>query len=128
MSARGWSLSLKLGGLGDAHERAVGGLPYSAYTSFLRHSTLTQKELLPVTRRRAGRPLRPGEAEHLLRLAGLFEAAVELFEGDVPAAVGWLRSPNRGLGRRSPLEMARTGFGARMVEDLIGRLEHGVFA
>jgi len=36
--------------------------------------------------------------------------------------------PNRALGNLSPLEMAATETGAREVENLMGRLEHGVFS
>jgi uncharacterized protein (DUF2384 family) len=41
--------------------------------------------------------------------------------------VVWLRSPNRALGGESPLALSKTEVGAREVENLIGRLEHGVF-
>jgi putative toxin-antitoxin system antitoxin component (TIGR02293 family) len=40
----------------------------------------------------------------------------------------WLNSPNHGLGGRTPLQMAQTEAGSREVENLIGRLEHGVFS
>jgi putative toxin-antitoxin system antitoxin component (TIGR02293 family) len=51
-----------------------------------------------------------------------------LFEGDVAAAVNWLNTPRKLLGDRSPLAYARTETGAREVENLIGRLEHGIFS
>jgi putative toxin-antitoxin system antitoxin component (TIGR02293 family) len=38
-----------------------------------------------------------------------------------------LNRPNKELGDESPLDFTRTEIGARDVEDLIGRLEHGVF-
>jgi putative toxin-antitoxin system antitoxin component (TIGR02293 family) len=69
----------------------------------------------------------PQESERLLRISGVFERAVELFEGDIAAAVTWLTTPQKSLGRHSPLIYARTEVGAREVENLIGRLEHGVF-
>jgi putative toxin-antitoxin system antitoxin component (TIGR02293 family) len=53
--------------------------------------------------------------------------AVELFEGDVKAAKKWLQTPQRALGGAVPLEFASTEAGAKEVENLIGRLEHGVF-
>ena len=40
----------------------------------------------------------------------------------------WLSSPQRALGGSTPLSLARTEVGAGLVEDLIGRLEHGVFS
>jgi putative toxin-antitoxin system antitoxin component (TIGR02293 family) len=64
----------------------------------------------------------------LLRLSLVFEKAVNLFEGDTDAARAWLGRPNKALGGETPLSAVETEIGAREVEDLIGRLEHGVFA
>ena len=55
------------------------------------------------------------------------DMAVALFEGDIAAARKWLQMPQRGLGGETPLDFASTEVGAREVENLIGRLEHGVF-
>ena len=40
----------------------------------------------------------------------------------------WLNSPQVGLGGATPLEYAETEVGAREVEDLLGRIEHGVYS
>ena len=58
----------------------------------------------------------------------VFGKAQKLFEGDAWATERWLSSPRRALGGATPLERARTEDGAREVEALIGRLEHGVFS
>lgn len=81
-----------------------------------------------LARRRAAGKLKPEESERLLRVSTVFEKAVELFEGDVPAAVRWLSTPKKAFDDQSPLAYARTELGAREVENLIGRLEHGVFS
>lgn len=78
-------------------------------------------------RRREGR-LQPEESDRLLRLARVFGAAVELFEGDAEVAGEWLFSSQRALGGMAPFDMAKSDVGAREVEGLIGRLEHGVFS
>jgi putative toxin-antitoxin system antitoxin component (TIGR02293 family) len=80
-----------------------------------------------LARRKAAGKLASQESERLLRIAAVFEQAVELFEGDVPEAVTWLTAPQKRLDHHSPLIYARTEVGAREVENLIGRLEHGVF-
>ena len=82
--------------------------------------TLTQ-------RRRQGR-LSVDESDRLVRLTRLWAAAVDLHDGDEDAARQWLASPKRALGGETPLDYARTEIGAREAEDLIGRLEHGVFS
>src|SRR5258708_1946261 len=81
-----------------------------------------------LARRKAAGRLSPEESERLFRIATVFEKAVELFEGDASAAVAWLMAPKRALGAQSPLIYLRTEVGAREVENLIGRLEHGVFS
>ena len=62
------------------------------------------------------------------RYERFFDEALELFEGDAQAAERWLSSPKAALGGAVPSELAETGVGAREVEALIGRLEHGVFS
>jgi putative toxin-antitoxin system antitoxin component (TIGR02293 family) len=64
----------------------------------------------------------------LLRISTIFDKTVDLFEGDVRGAVTWLTAPMRALAGESPLRYSRTEIGAREVENLIGRLEHGVFS
>lgn len=81
-----------------------------------------------LARRRSSGKFAPDESERLLRISNIFEKAVELFEGDVVAAVKWLATPKRALNHQPPLLYSRTEVGAREVENLIGRLEHGVFS
>src|SRR5260370_23142564 len=81
-----------------------------------------------MARRKAGGTLTSDESERLLRLAELFDLTVALFEGNRAAARNWLQAPNKALGNLTPLTMAETALGARAVEDLIGRLEAGVYS
>ena len=46
---------------------------------------------------------------------------------DSERAYKWLRTPQVGLGNRIPLELLNTASGLREVEDLLGRIEYGVF-
>jgi putative toxin-antitoxin system antitoxin component (TIGR02293 family) len=77
-------------------------------------------------RKRAG-ALTPDEGEHVVRLATLLDRAVQVFEDEADAA-DWLRTPNLALGGDPPLALADTELGAREVDDLLGRLEHGVYS
>lgn len=79
-------------------------------------------------RRRTGGRLQSAESDHLLRLSRVLGRAIQLFDGDKDAAVGWMKRPLAALGARSPLALSRTEPGALEVERLIGRLEHGVFS
>jgi len=78
-------------------------------------------------RRQSGRRLDAGRSDRLLRFARLFRLAVELHDGDEEAARDWLSKPARALDGEVPLDHADTEAGAREVENLIGRLEHGVY-
>jgi putative toxin-antitoxin system antitoxin component (TIGR02293 family) len=119
-----------------AHTAVLNGLPVGALDRLVAESGFTPAEItgtadIPATtlsrRRREGRFSRD-ESAGILRFRFLFEKARELFEGDADAARDWLTSPVRGLGDRIPLDLARTAFGAKLVEDLIERLEDGVFS
>lgn len=81
-----------------------------------------------LARRKAAGRFAPDESERLLRISTIFEKAVELFEGDVVGAVAWLTRPQKALAHRTPLAYSRSELGAREVENLIGRLEHGGFS
>lgn len=81
-----------------------------------------------LTRRKKEKKLSVYESDRLVTVTRLLTQAVELFEGNKAPALRWFVQPNRALGNFSPLEMAATETGAREVEHLIGRLEHGVFS
>lgn len=78
-------------------------------------------------RRKSTGRLSPDESERLLRISSIFEKAVGLFEGNVDETLEWLTQPKKALGDKVPLHYSRSELGAREVENLIGRLEHGVF-
>lgn len=80
-----------------------------------------------LARRKRTGSLTPDEGEHVLRIAALLERAVQVF-GEEAEAADWLTSENVALAHGTPLAMADTEFGAREVEDLLGRLEHGVYS
>ena len=79
-----------------------------------------------LTRRKQQGKLNADESEKVLRIARLYDRALEVFE-DQHAAEKWLKEPARGLGEAIPLKYARTELGAQEVERLLIRIEHGVF-
>ena|SRR6266478_4966003 len=117
-------------------EEVRAGLPFKALESFSAESGIAVSEIaelieLPdrtLARRKVIGRLSSGESERLLRLSNVFQKAVGLFEGNVDAAVVWLKRPKKALGDKSPWTYLTTELGAREVEDLIGELEQGVFA
>ncbi len=133
---RGASLGLAPSGTPGLVRRVERGLPFKALESFGAKTGLPIASIssflgIPertLARRKASGKLAPDESERLLRVSLVFEKAVDLFEGRVAQAVAWLSRPKKTLGNESPFDYCRTDLGAREVENLIGRLEHGVFS
>jgi putative toxin-antitoxin system antitoxin component (TIGR02293 family) len=78
-------------------------------------------------RRKAAGRLDQAESDRVLRFARLMGRAVEVLESEENAR-RWLTSPQFGLGGAVPLEYAETEVGAREVEELLGRIEYGVYS
>jgi putative toxin-antitoxin system antitoxin component (TIGR02293 family) len=117
-------------------KRLEEGLSYAAFERLKKRLEVTSHELADAAlithrtlarRKKEGR-FGPGESDRLVRLSRVFARAIELFEGDVEGARSWLMRPVLGLGNAVPFELARTEVGAREVENLIGRIEHGVIS
>lgn len=112
------------------------GLPYRAYERLSRSLGASTDDVLrlvgislrTLVRRKVEGRFSPEESDRLLRAARVFAHAISLFEGDHSAALEWLRAPQTALGGAIPLDLARTDLGAREVEALTLRLEHGVFS
>lgn len=111
------------------------GLKYNSLEFFLRFSGISPQQLpqllqIPVrtlTRRKKSGRLQPVESDRFVRLCRVYAKALELFEGDKEATLDWLRSPQLALSSQTPFEFLETEIGAKEVEAVIGRLEHGVF-
>ena len=78
-------------------------------------------------RRKAEGRLTSDESDKVVRFARLIGKAIEVFGNDDDAR-RWLSSPQFGLGGAVPLDYAETEVGAREVEDLLGRIEFGVYS
>lgn len=116
--------------------RVEKGLGFQSFERFQRSaglSALDLAEAVSITprtlhRRKEEGRLAPDESDRLLRVSRVFGRALALFEGDADAARQWLGAPQPGLGGQRPIALARTDLGAREVESLVDRLEHGVLA
>ncbi|MGD1075932.1 MAG: antitoxin Xre/MbcA/ParS toxin-binding domain-containing protein [Thermodesulfovibrionales bacterium] len=67
------------------------------------------------------------ESDRLSRVARIVARAAEVFN-DQECGVGWLHQEQPGLGDRKPIDVIETEEGARDVERLLGRIEHGVLS
>jgi len=67
-----------------------------------------------------------GEAARVARIARLYVLAEGVF-GSRAEVQRWLETPNRTLDGVRPLEKLQTAIAAREVEDLLGRVQYGIF-
>lgn len=129
------SLGLTVKHTHDLIQRVQKGLLFNSFEALASKSGIPSAELVSVlaipnrtfARRKSTGRFAPEESERLLRIARIFEQALDLFEGDVSTATQWLRTPRKALGNHTPLDFSATELGAREVESLIGQLVHGVF-
>ena len=118
--------------LTDAVSQVERGLPRKAFDRLQAALGVAQNDLagfvmIPIrTLSRRQRLLIP-ESDRVLRVGLLFQRALEVL-GDGDSARRWMGSPKQALGGNTPLQLARTEIGARRVEQLLGRIEHGVFS
>ncbi len=127
-------LGLRTFEAGGLHTLVEGGLSYEALERLrkvLDLPLLSVSRLLKIpsrtlARRKEAKRLQPDESDRLVRLSRLVGLTLQLFEGDLQSARSWLATPHTALGGVVPVEFATTGVGAREVENLLGRLEHGI--
>lgn len=80
-----------------------------------------------LTHRRArSEPLTVDESDKLLRIARLTEQAIEVF-GNEEQAGRWLRRCSPRFDGVSPLDLARTEHGGRVVEEALMQINEGMF-
>ena len=132
----GRTLGLNTKSSGELIRQVERGFSFNALLDLESRSGVALSEIASIidlpprtlARRKSSGRLSSDESEKLLRISAVFEQAVDLFEGDRPGALKWLTTPKKALENETPLAYSRTELGAREVEDLIGRLEHGVFS
>lgn len=71
--------------------------------------------------------LSPDESDKLARLIRVYDHAVRVL-GTQEKALHWLNKSLKRFAGRSPIQMLRTEFGARMVEEMLGQIDYGLFA
>ena len=112
------------------------GLPVMEVVAFGKQTGFTQDEMARLinipprtyARRIAGKARLPvAEGERATRLMRLFKRAKDVFGTDENTR-GWFDAKILALGGKTPLEYAQTEPGAREVENIIGRIEHGVYS
>lgn len=66
-------------------------------------------------------------SSHVIEIAKVVQHAVEVFE-DEDKVRDWLTTPNRALNGMPPLEIFHMPTGLALVDDVLGRIEEGVYS
>jgi putative toxin-antitoxin system antitoxin component (TIGR02293 family) len=66
-------------------------------------------------------------SSHIIEVAKVVEHAFEVFE-DEERVQKWLNTPNRALNQFKPLELFYIPTGLAMVDNVLGRIEEGVYS
>ena len=111
------------------------GLPFVALERIMEAFALSREEIADVldlpartlTRRKQSQRLAAAESDRLYRFSRVLAHAEDVL-GSRVKATQWLHRPNRALNGAIPLALLDTDIGATQVDDVLGRLEHGVFS
>lgn len=111
------------------------GLPMEEFQAMRGELGLTEERLADLLgmsratlhRRKKAGHLDRAESDRLVRYARLFTKASAAL-GGAKSARSWLAAPAVAFRGEAPLDFADTEVGAREVEALLGRIEHGVFS
>lgn len=117
----------------DLVAAAMNGISAEAASVIVESGLLAADELYSLViprrtfdrRREDNRPLTVVEADRLLRAVRVVVRAIDAL-GSTEKARIWLRTANRSLRGLVPISLLETDIGARMVEQTLGRIEHGV--
>jgi putative toxin-antitoxin system antitoxin component (TIGR02293 family) len=118
----------------DLARAELQGLPPQAAVTIKERFGLSNREMDDIINRRTrGRRMENNElltveeSDRLVRVARLFAMAEDTL-GSLEKAGHWMRHSNVALGSAQPIAFIATDTGARLVEQVLGRLAHGVYS
>lgn len=117
----------------DLAERVRKGLPFAALLAVMEQYGISRNVLCTILhlsarnflRRKEQTHLSPEESDRLYRLARVIAHANRVFE-DPGESAEWIQSPNVALGKQQPLTLLDTDIGVQQVDQVLGRIEHGI--
>jgi putative toxin-antitoxin system antitoxin component (TIGR02293 family) len=117
----------------DLAERVREGLPFAALSAVMEQYGISRDVLCDLLhlsprnflRRRDQKRLSPDESDRVYRLARVIAHANRVFE-DPDESADWIQTPNASLGKQQPLTLLDTDIGVQEVDQVLGRIEHGI--
>jgi len=117
----------------DLAERVREGLPFTALAAVMEQYGISRDVLCDILhlsrrnflRRREQKRLSTTESDRLYRLARVLAHANRVLEEPAQSAE-WIQTPNTMLGEQQPLTLLDTDIGVQQVDQVLGRIEHGI--
>jgi putative toxin-antitoxin system antitoxin component (TIGR02293 family) len=114
-------------------ERVREGLPFTALSAVMKQYTIPRDVVCNILhlsprnflRRKEQKRLSLDESDRLYRLARVLAHANRVFE-DPEESADWIRTPNAALSKQQPLALLDTDIGVQQVDEVLGRIEHGI--
>ena len=114
-------------------DRVREGLPFAALAAVMEQYAISRDALCNILhlsrrnflRRKEQKRLAPDESDRLYRLARVLAHANRVFE-DPDESADWIHTPNTSLGKQQPLTLLDTDIGVQQVDQVLGRIEHGI--
>jgi putative toxin-antitoxin system antitoxin component (TIGR02293 family) len=111
------------------------GLPYQSLERIQEALGLSLEELAAalgistrtLNRRKEQDSLQQDESDRVFRIARVFTHALAVF-GSPEKSARWFKRENPALDAMRPLDIFDTDMGAQMVDDLLTRIEYGVYS
>lgn len=129
------ALTEKLSNTEELRKLLTTGFPFAPFESVLKRLVLTRAqvgEALGLPERTLARRKQEGKFQSLEseRILGFLQVAARAIQtiGDDEKAGRWLVKPNRALMGKVPLELLDTSIGVSQVDEILGRIEHGLYS
>jgi putative toxin-antitoxin system antitoxin component (TIGR02293 family) len=114
-------------------DKVRNGLPFGALSTVMEEYGISRDVICGVLqlssrnflRRKEQKRLSADESDRLYRLARVLAHANRVFE-DPDESAEWVQTPNAALGKQQPLTLLDTDIGVQQVDQVLGRIEHGI--
>lgn len=119
----------------DRYELSRAGIPKRALLNLMTNlnfslrsmSTLLNIAERTIQRKRDDELLDIYTSEQVIQIAEVYSRGSEVF-ASAKNFQGWMNTENIAFGRKTPMELLPSRYGAQMILDEIGRIEYGVFS
>jgi len=111
------------------------GIPKSSVESFSQNLAIPMTSIAKMlsmsyktlTRKKGNERLDSSISSLIFEIASVYAKAFEIFR-DLDKVTRWFNNPNKGLRRQKPFDLLNTATGIRMVNQVLGRIEEGVYS